>query len=88
MLVKGWKYRMKEILDQIPDSQKHEVRPLLEQLGNKIGPEWAKENRARRIDTAMLQRWGDDLMAARSKGKDTLIETIYRIDRDVDLILA
>ncbi len=88
MLVKGWKQRMKEILDQTPKAQQDEIRPLLERLGNKIGPEWARDNRVRRIDTAMLQRWGDDLLLAQKKGKTSLIETIYRIDRDVDHILA
>ncbi len=87
-LVKGWKARMQEILSVFQSRDQDAVRSQMESLGHKIGREWARDNSVRRIDTSMLQQWGDDLSQARDKGAMVLAEEISRIERDVDEILT
>ena len=87
-LVKGWKARMKELLDNLPDQDKASMGVLLTELGEKIGWEWAKDNRVRRVDTSMLQQWGENLQAAHRRGSDALAQEIRKIDTELDEILA
>jgi hypothetical protein len=87
-LIKGWKHRMKELLQAVPESDRERVKDLLENLGQKIGREWARENRLRRIDTPTLQKWGDNLRSAKRKGPTVLVEQIRKLDAEVDGIIA
>ena len=87
-LVKGWKFRMEEVLQGVPDSAKDSVGDLLSNLGEKIGREWSRDNTVRRIDTAMIQKWGEDLRRSKKKGTDVLIEELRRLDAEVDKILS
>jgi len=87
-LVKGWKARMDELLDAVPESDKASMRTLLADLGEKIGWEWAKDNRVRRVDTPMLQQWGENLRTAKGRGADALVREIRNIDEELDALLA
>jgi len=87
-LVKGWTGRMKEILHDVPPEHKKETEKALACLGEKIGMEWAKDNDIRRIDSDMLQKWGEELRSVRKKGNTVLGETIRKIDSEVDKILS
>ncbi len=86
-LVKGWKIRMKEILQSVRPDGKGEIRSSLEILGEKIGREWAKENDVRRIGTPMLQKWGEQLNTAK-RDPAGLEKKIREIDAEVDKILS
>jgi hypothetical protein len=88
LLVKGWKARMNELLRDIPDQDKASMVTLLADLGEKIGWEWAKDNQVRRVDTSMLQEWGENLKAAKRRGSDALTQEIRNIDAELDEILA
>lgn len=87
-LVKGWKGRVEEILNAVPSPNKEPIRQSLETLGEKIGREWSKDNRARRIDSAMLKQWGEALAAAKKMQPDLLEQEIAKIDLEVDKILV
>ena len=87
-LRRGWQSRKKDILAAVPHGKKKEVDTLLEDLGKKIGKEWAKEKHIRRIDTSMLQRWGEVLKKSKSKGPDILLADIEKLDAEVDDMLA
>ena len=87
-LIKGWQARKKEILEAIPTNEREPVDKLLDKLGEKIGKEWAKDRRVRRIDTPMLQQWGTQLRQSRKKGSDPLLAEIRKLDREVGTILA
>jgi hypothetical protein len=87
-LVKGWKGRMEEILQAVPSQNKEAIRDSLESLGEKIGREWSKENRVRRIDSAMLKQWGEALGRAKKIKPDILAQEIAKIGAEVDKILA
>ena len=88
LLVKGWHARMNELLDAVPDHEKESMGVLLAELGEKIGREWARDNRIRRVDTPMLQQWGENLRAAKRRGWDVLAEEIRKIDAELDKILV
>ncbi len=87
-LIKGWKSRMKEVLQPFSPAEKEKMSPQLDNLGEKIGREWAKDNKVRRVDTPMLQKWGQDLQNAKKKGPDVLAETIRNLDTELDDLLA
>ena len=87
-LVQGWKSRMKEILEGLSPEDKGEMRVMLENLGIRIGMEWARENEIRRIDTPQLQSWGQALRKARQNGPEALAERIQQLNEEVDQRLA
>lgn len=77
---------MTELLSTVPADEKDNVSQLLENLGRKIGREWAKDNRIRRIDSTMLRDWGNALRKAGRKGHESLIAKIRSLDSDADKI--
>ena len=87
-LVQGWKSRIKEILKGLSIEEKKEMGELLENLGKKIGMEWAKGNDVRKIDTSQLQQWGKDLQKAGKTGTAALAGQIRKLDEEVDRRLA
>jgi len=87
-LVKGWKRRMEEILQAVPSQNKETIRESLKILGEKMGREWSKDNSIRRIDSAMLKKWGEALGNAKKTGPDILDQEIAKINVEVDRILA
>ena len=76
------------MLDAVPDYEKESIGVLLAELGEEIGREGAQDNRVRRVDTPMLQQWGQNLRAAKCGGWDALAEEIRKIDAEVDKILV
>jgi len=87
-LIKGWKSRMKEVLQPFSPAERDKMRGQLDNLGEKIGREWARDNKVRRVDTPLLQKWGQDLLNAKKKGPDVLVETIRILDAEVDHLLT
>ena len=87
-LVKGWKGRMKETLKPFSSHERDRLHKHLEMLGERIGREWSRENSVRRIDTNMLQRWGDNLLAAKDGGSEALVNEIKRLNAEVDKLLS
>jgi hypothetical protein len=87
-LVQGWKSRMKEILKGLSPSDMGDMKNLLENLGKKIGMEWARENEVRKIDTPQLQQWGTELRKAKQKGPEALARQIRQLNDEVDKRLA
>ncbi len=87
-LVQGWKSRIKEILKGLSTEDKKEMGELLENLGKKIGMEWARANDVRKIDTSQLKQWGNDLQKAGKTGSTALAKQIRQLDEEVDRRLA
>jgi hypothetical protein len=86
-VAKGWKSREKELLEDFEGSERDDMTLLLNGLGKKIGQEWAKDNDVRRIDTPMLQKWGDNLVSAKKQGPDMLAKEVKTIESKVDKLL-
>ena len=87
-LIRGWKFRIEEILKGLLSEDQKEMGALLENLGEKIGVEWARENDVRRIDTSQLQLWGKALQKARQKSPEALVQRIRKMNQEVDQKLA
>lgn len=86
--VKGWKARTREILKPFASPEKETLQEELEELGEQIGREWAKDNDTRRIDTPMLQKWGKELVGVKEKGADHLRREIEKVKADVTSLLS
>ena len=88
LLAKGWKSRIKDILKPFRSPEKDSLHQQLEILGERIGREWSKDNSIRKIDTKMLQNWGESLVAAKDSGANSLIDEIQRVSSKVDKLLS
>lgn len=86
--IKGWNVRKKEILQAVPDENKHDIKQLLDELGEKIGREWAKESGTRKIDSDMLKKWGKQLQKAVASGPGLLIKHLKIIENDANEIIS
>jgi len=84
----GWNEISENLLARIPDRDEREMqRDALQELGFKIGIEWAKNNDVRRIDNSLLMKWGNELKEAAKKIPDHIPEVIAEIDSQVNYIL-
>ncbi len=82
-LVPGWNARSASLLDASPPAERAALRDRLQQLGDRIAPEWARDNGVRRIDNGDLERWGKALAAARRKDGTALDAELARIEAEV-----
>lgn len=87
LLFDGWKQISTDIIESFPDHDHAEIRKTLSLLGEKIGIEWCRDNAIRRIDTDMLRMWGKALKEAVSRGVTHVLETIGKVDKEVDALL-
>lgn len=65
-LAKGWRDQSTSLVEKVYSPAKAGVETKLADLGQVIAAEWAKDNRVRKVSTAHLQEWGNQLKAARS----------------------
>jgi hypothetical protein len=83
----GWQDISTEILAKTPPEQRQAQRTALENLGNKIGMAWCRPNAIRKVDSSMLQDWGDILRKTARKNPQQLAKAIAYIDQKVDAAL-
>lgn len=87
LLSEGWQEISAEILAKTPPEQRSSQKVALENLGNKIGIEWCRSNRVRKVDSSMLQEWGDILRKTARNNPQQLAKAIAFIDHEVDAVL-
>ena len=75
-LVPGWLAVSEQVLQRLNTAEQASVGGRLQQLGMRIGAEWAKDNAARRINTRMVGVW-----------RDALLEALRREDLEAFLLL-
>ncbi|MCI5132669.1 MAG: hypothetical protein D3904_14420 [Candidatus Electrothrix sp. EH2] len=82
--VQGWKDITSEILEKVTqESEKEKLRQTLDNLGLRIGYEWSKRNDIRKINTDMLEQWGDTLQDTAEENPDNLPVVIADIQEKV-----
>ena len=86
-LIKGWNVRVKEIIQSVPFEEKREMELLLSELGEKIGREWARDKKVRKIDSVMLLKWGKELKAAVAENPQHLVVQLRNLHKEVEKIL-
>lgn len=84
----GWKQISEDILLCLPEKEKPNAKILLEKMGIRMGIEWSKSNRIRKIDTDQLHSWGKRIKKARRGGAEELSKTVAVISQEVDAILS
>ncbi len=87
-LAEGWHDITDNILAKIDKQERAKQRLAMKELGDKIGREWAKDNAMRKIDTAMLKRWGALLKKTVDDQPSRLSALIAELNREIDLILG
>ena len=79
----GWLDIADYILRQLSKDERHLKQQQLDELGYKIGREWCKDNGLRKIDTAMLKKWGKLLKSTAQDEPHLLAAVIDHIDGEV-----
>lgn len=79
--VKGWDSIKHEIHSKVGHEQE-EIARLLDELGDLIGREWAKDNHIRKIDTDDLKQWGEHLRQVGKQSVEDITEAILSIQEE------
>lgn len=87
ILAMGWQEITSEILARTAPDKQHEQRVALENLGRKIGMEWCRQNRVRKVNSSMLQEWGGVLRKTAKKNPQQLAQAITYINQELDAVL-
>ena len=87
ILAMGWQEITTEILARTSPDKRQEQRIALESLGRKIGMEWSRQNRVRKVNTSMLQEWGGMLRKTAKKNPQQLAQAITYINQELEAVL-
>jgi hypothetical protein len=87
-LVAGWNARTAPLFEAVPPAEVPALRARVDRLGQRIAPEWAKDNDVRRIGNGELESWGRRLVAARDRGSRGIDAELSAIEREVEQRLA
>jgi len=82
----GWNAIAESVLVDLDSAQRSYLARQLDALGAAISAEWAKDNRVRQIDTAMLSLWGAVMQA--DFAPDYRVAAVTMIRKDVSDILS
>ena len=83
----GWDEIANDILVKLSGDERQEKQEKLNELGNKIGREWCKNNDIRKIDTDMLRKWGSMLRSTAQDDPHLIAEVIDDIDGEVNSLI-
>lgn len=83
----GWQEISSDILVKISSEERERRKIILNELGYKIGSEWCKGNTSRKIDTAMLKKWGGLLKSTAAEEPHLLAQVIEDIDGEVNSLI-
>ncbi len=83
----GWKKITEMVLERFPAQEREQKMAIMQALGLKIGYEWSRDNRVRKVNTDMLRAWGKDLRQAGSQNHLQLAKVIDKIDREINKLL-
>lgn len=86
-LSEGWQDISAEIMAKTPVEQRPTQKIALDNLGRKIGMEWSRPNAVRKVNSTMLQEWGDILRKTARTNPQKLAWAITYIDQEVDAVL-
>ena len=86
-LSEGWQEITAYLLARTPEEQRQAQKAALDSLGKKIALEWCRANDVRKVDSSMLQDWGDQLKKAADENPVELPRTIAFIDQEVEAVL-
>jgi hypothetical protein len=83
----GWKKITQAVVEKFPEQEREKRMAAMQTLGFKIGHEWSRDNRVRKVNTDMLRAWGRELRKAGAENHVQLAQALYKIDSEVDTLL-
>ena len=83
----GWQEISNDILVKISPDERKDKQYVLTRIGNKIGREWCKDNDVRKINTAMLKKWGAKLRSTAKNEPHLLADVLDNINGEIDSLL-
>ena len=83
----GWKKITQAVVEKFPEPERETRMAAMQTLGLKIGHEWSRDNRVRKVNTDMLRAWGRELRKAGAENHVQLAQALYKIDSEVDTLL-
>lgn len=83
----GWKKITQAVVARFPEQEREKRIVAMQTLGLKIGYEWSRDNRVRKVTTEMLRNWGKELRNAGAKNNVQLAEALYKIDSEMNNLL-
>jgi hypothetical protein len=83
----GWKKITQAVVEKFPEHERDKRMAAMQTLGVKIGHEWSRDNRVRKVNTDMLRAWGRELRKAGAENHVQLAQALYKIDSEVDTLL-
>ena len=83
----GWKKITQAVVEKFPEPERETRMATMQTLGLKIGHEWSRDNRVRKVNTDMLRAWGRELRKAGAENHIQLAQALYKIDSEVDTLL-
>lgn len=86
-LFAGWKKITQAVVEKFPEHEREGRLAAMQALGVKIGYEWSRDNRVRKVSTETLRAWGQDLRKAGSENHVQLANVLYKIDNEVNQLL-
>jgi hypothetical protein len=86
-LFDGWKKITQAVVEKFPEHEREGRLAAMQALGFKIGHEWSRDNRVRKVNTEALRAWGQDLRQAGTQDHVQLADVLYKIDSEVNALL-
>jgi len=86
-LFDGWKKITQAVVEKFPEHEREGRLAAMQALGFKIGYEWSRDNRVRKVSTELLRAWGKDLRQAGTQDHDQLANVLHKIDSEVNALL-
>jgi len=86
-LFDGWKKITQAVVEKFPEHEREGRLAAMQALGLKIGHEWSRDNRVRKVNTTTLRAWGQDLRKAGAESHVQLANVLHKIDSEVNALL-
>ncbi len=86
-LFEGWKKITQAVVAKFPEHEREKRLAAMQVLGLKIGYEWSRDNRVRKVNTEMLRAWGTDMRKAGAENHVQLAKVLYKIDSEMNALL-
>ena len=83
----GWKKITQAVVEKFPEHEREKILAAMQTLGLKIGYEWSRDNRVRKVNTDMLRDWGRDLRKAGAENHVQLAKVLSKIDNEINALL-
>lgn len=86
-LFSGWKKITQSVVEKFPENERDQRMAIMRELGVKIGSEWSRDDRIRKVDTDMLRLWGKELRLAGAENHLQIAEVMFKIEREINSLL-